>query len=62
MQSENMIGTGAELGRWDAITKLQLPTDDLDVVASTISHGPDEARCEQSYCPKDYCAQGYSSD
>lgn len=57
MQSENTIGAANEF----AVTELQLHPDDLDVVASSIKPGPEEIRCEQSYCPKDYC-NGYSSD
>ena len=61
MQSENTIGATEEFARWDVATEFQLPVDDLDVVASSITHGPDEVRCEQSYCPQSYCASGYSS-
>lgn len=57
MQSENTIGT-----EQFAKSDLQLPDDDLDVVASSIKPGPDEARCDQNYCPQEYCASGYSSD
>ena len=61
MQSENTIGAAEEFARWDAVTELQLPLDDLDVVASTIRHGPEEVKCQQSYCPNGYCRTGYSS-
>ena len=61
MQSENTIGAAAEFAKWDAVTALQLPADDLDVVASTITHGPEEVRCESGYCPKNYCGGGYQS-
>lgn len=61
MQNENTIGATEEFARLDAVTKLQLPPDDLDVVASTITHGPEEVKCDQSYCPKDYCGGGYEA-
>lgn len=61
MRSENMVGTAEEFARWDIVTELQLPVDDLDVIASSITRGPEEVRCEQTYCPSNYCAQGYSS-
>ena len=57
MQSENTIGA-AEFAKSD----LQLPDDDLDVVAGSIKPGPEETRCDQNYCPQEYCASGYSSD
>ena len=61
MQSENMMGAEG-FARRDSVTELQLGPDDLDVVASSITHGPEETRCEQTYCPKECCSQGYSSD
>jgi hypothetical protein len=60
MQSENTIGA-TEFARWDAVMELQLAPYDLDVVASTITHGPEETRCESGYCPKEYCGGGYQS-
>jgi len=60
MQSENTIGASEELANWN-VTELQLAPDDLDVVASSITQGPEEVRCEQTYCPQSYCAQGYDS-
>jgi hypothetical protein len=61
MQNETTIGAVEEFARWDNVTELQLHPYDLDVVASTITHGPEEVRCDQTYCPERYCAQGYSS-
>lgn len=61
MQIENTIGTAEEFARWEAVTALQLPVDDLDVIASNITRGPEEVRCESGYCPKNYCGGGYQS-
>jgi len=61
MQSENTIGTAEEFARLDAVTSLQLGPYDLDVVASSITHGPEEIRCDSGYCPKEYCGGGYTS-
>jgi hypothetical protein len=43
----------------DAVTELQLPPDDLDVVAAGLAEG--QTDCPKDYCPKDYCAKAYQS-
>jgi len=58
MQSENTIGTAAEFAGWDTARELQLPADDLDVVASGLTA---ESECPKDYCPNDYCAKAYES-
>jgi|KBSSwiStaDraftv2_1062776.scaffolds.fasta_scaffold81996_3 hypothetical protein len=59
MQSENTIGAAEEFARLDAIKELQLPADDLDVVASGLTDQDEE--CPKDYCPKNYCAKAYQS-
>lgn len=59
MQSEKTFGASEEFAGWKAVTELQLPADDLDVVASGFSTERDE--CPKDYCPKDYCARAYES-
>ncbi len=35
---------------------LEVPPDDLDLVGETVL-----LKCDAQYCPKEYCARGYSS-
>lgn len=43
--------------------ELELPADDLDVVAERFPDGgPQGVKCDVGYCVADYCKSGYSSD
>jgi hypothetical protein len=50
----------------DAVLELQLAPDDLDVLASELpedefQEGPEGVICQRTYCPSQYCGQGYKS-
>lgn len=65
MSTPSMVGTRTEARSEGAglELELELPADDLDVVAGGLPEsGPQGVKCEESYCPKGYCQSGYSSD
>jgi len=56
------IGAMMDLSLERTIHELELPLDDLDVIAGGAPHeSPHNVRCDKNYCPNGYCEAGYSS-
>jgi len=63
MGTDTPVGSVHEVPRAQGVAELELPVDDLDIVASALPQdGSDDVECTKNYCPKDYCESGYSSE